>query len=408
MNIWIIAHNAGSPYHGPNLRLYYLARRFVEMGHPTSVISASYFHKYFEPPKVDGELTYETIDGITYCWVRTRPYQSSWTQRFLNHAEFVIKVRRHERRFQLPQPDAVIGSSPHPLITYNCVRIARRYNIPFIFDVRDLWPLTLIEIGGLSRFHPVVLGLEYFERLGYRRANHVVSVLPGARGHMEAKGVASEKFVHIPNGVDIEEIDRTRIPLDETTKARLNDLRDRFVVAYVGSYSISNALHTLLAAAELLQQKHPKVHFVLVGKGPLREDMEDRIAKSELRNVSMWGPVSKNQVPSLLERVDVCYAGVKRNPLYEHGVSLNKLFDYMLASRPIIQAISTPYDLVEEAECGFSVEAEDPDAVAGAIVDLVEMSPDEREQLGRNGREYVDKHHSWARLAQRYLSLLRS
>ena len=167
---------------------------------------------------------------------------------------------------------------------------------------------------------------------------------------------------------------------------------------------MSNALEVLLGAAEHLRA-HP-VTFLLVGQGPEKAALERTARDRGLTNVRFLAPLPKAAVPAFLTAMDALYLGWRRQPLYRFGISANKLFDYMMAARPVIHAIETAADPVAESGCGVCCAPEDPVAVARATRELLERRPEERQSMGRRGRDYVLRHHTYGTLADRFLEVL--
>ncbi len=206
MNILLINHYAGSPEHGMEYRPYYLAREWVRLGHEVTIVAATFSHLRTRGPQVNGKVTTEEIDGIRYIWLKTPPYRENGPKRALNIFSFAHQLC-HPTRW-LPRdwrPDAVIASSTYPLDNIPAHRIARRSGAKLIYEVHDLWPLSPIELGGMSPKHPFILLMQWAENYAYRHADTVVSVLPHAESHMRAHGLAAGRFIHIPNGIDVTE-----------------------------------------------------------------------------------------------------------------------------------------------------------------------------------------------------------
>jgi glycosyltransferase involved in cell wall biosynthesis len=397
--IWIVCQYAGSKYHGMNYRPYYLAREFTKSGYNVCIISGSYSHTFTEIPESKGLFTFEKIDEITYVWVRLLKYtQSKSAGRVLNMLLFTCKLFLLPVK-KLPPPKVIIVSSPSPFPVINAHRWGKKFEAKFFFEVRDIWPLTLMELGNYSKYHPFIIFTQWFENFAYKKADYVVSVLPEAVHHMVSHGLKRKKFNHIPNGIYIDEIEEQFTPLADFEK---DTLKDRFIVGYAGAVGIANALDSLVDAAEILTE-HKEICILVVGNGGEKERLQKKT--EHLENVFFLKAVPKAQVRALLEHFDVCYIGLKNVPLFRFGVSPNKLFDYMLAGKPVVYAINSGNDPVQEAECGLSVEAENPSAIADAIVKLYKMGPEERNRIGKNGKVYVVEHHSYTRLAQKYIEL---
>ena len=215
-----------------------------------------------------------------------------------------------------------------------------------------------------------------------------------------------QKFSHIPNGVDIEEWDTNIGIPHEPHEVLIRKLRDsgRFIVGYAGGHGVSNALDAFIEAAKILEDR--SVDFVLVGQGPEKKTLQRKAESLGARNVYFLSPVRKEEVPSLLTSMDALFIGWKRIPLYRFGVSPNKLMDYMMAGKPVLQAIEAGNDLVAESGCGITVLPEDPKAIAQALEQLMEMTVEEREAMGARGREYVMANHDYRVLAHRFLEVM--
>ncbi len=403
MNIWIINETIGSRIHGMVFRPYYFAKEFVKLGHKVTIFSGSYTHIFSKLPEVEGFSSTENIDGIDYCWIKTPRYGKSQSLgRIINAFTFVAKMfLLRKKRFG--RPDAVIVTSPTPFSILNGYRLKKRTGAKLIFEVRDIWPLTLTEIGRLTVRHPLIRFSQFFENFSYKKSDKVVSVLPNAFEHMKDHGLTEEKYVSIPNGIDLEEVENIS-PLPEETLAKIP--RDKFIVTYAGKFGISNNLTSVLEAAETLKNNE-KILFLLVGNGPEKENYLKIISDKGLSNVLILDPVPKSSVQSLLAISNVCYIGLTKSPLFRFGVSPNKLFDYLYSGKPIIYAIEAANDIVSEAKCGISIRSENADEIVKAVETLYGKTPEELAEMGKRGHDYVIANHSYSELAKKYLEILK-
>jgi len=409
MNILLINHYAGSVRHGMEYRPYYLAREWVRLGHRVHIVASSESHIRSQAPQLQGTARLdETIDGIHYTWLATPPYRGNGAGRVRNMLAFVLRLRREGAHLAASlRPDVVIASSTYPLDIWPAARIARLAGARLLFELHDLWPLSPMELGGYSRWHPFIMLLQAAEDFACRQADAIVSILPRVREHLEAHGMAPHKLHLVPNGVDPAEWqDETgeERPLPPALDAALDTLRmhGKFVVGYAGTHGLSNALGTLLEAAAQLRER--PVAFVLVGSGPDKPALMHRAAELGLANVQFFDAVPKSMVPALLRRFDLAYIGWRRQPLYRFGISPNKLIDYMMAARPVLHAVEAGNDPVAEAGCGVTVAPEDPRAVADGILALQAIGADARVALGRRGRVYALANHTYPVLGQRFLN----
>jgi glycosyltransferase involved in cell wall biosynthesis len=399
--IWIINHYAGSRVHGMEYRHYSLARQFKDMGLRPVILCAAFHHLMTTLP----ESRTGDVDGIPYVWVRTCRYKSNNVRRVVNMLEFSLRLALKSTR-RLPRPDVVIASSPHPFVAWNGYRLARKYGATFIFEVRDLWPLTLEEVGGHSRGHPFVRAMARAQRLGYERCDHTVSLLGGAKRYMVAHGLAEEKFVHIPNGVDLSQTnaDFEVLPPEHQEVIRALRRSNKRIVLYAGQHGVVNALGNVVEAAALLEDG-PPIHFLLVGQGPQKGALSERVRARGLDNVAMLPPVAKSQMPALTRAADLGYIGLQKKDLFRYGVSPNKLFEYMAAGLPVVFAIDTAFDEVSQAGCGFSIPAEDAEALAATLRQIAQMPAEELAAMGRRGYDYVRQTHTYDVLARQYAEL---
>ncbi|HBI71378.1 MAG TPA: glycosyltransferase WbuB, partial [Massilia sp.] len=341
MNILLINHYAGSVRHGMEYRPYYLAREWVRLGHRVRIVASSTSHIRAQAPEMGGRTRLDqTIDGVDYTWFATPSYQGNGAARVRNMASFVWRLLREGRALAREvQPDIVIASSTYPLDIWPARRIARLAGARLLFELHDLWPLSPMELGGYSRWHPFIMLLQAAENYACRHADAIVSILPKVREHLEAHGMAPHKLHIVPNGADPAEWLADSAALAPATDKLLATLRasNDCIVGYAGTHGIANALDTLVEAASLL--RHRRVAFVLAGGGPDKQRLRLRARTLALDNMYFLDPVPKQQVPALLRRFDLAYIGWKRQPLYRFGIAPNKLIDYMMAARPVVHAV---------------------------------------------------------------------
>lgn len=407
VNILLINHYAGSPRHGMEFRPYYLAREWVRAGHQVQIVAASHSHLRAVQPAPGRRVLLDYIDGIGYRWLPVPPYQGNGLRRAANMAAFVLQLWRDAPAIALAfRPDLVIASSTYPLDIWPARAIARRAGAVLAFEVHDLWPLSPIELGGMSRRHPFIALLQAAENYACRHADTVISILPRVAPHLQAHGMAPDKLHLVPNGVDPEEW-RDGAPLCPAAAARIATLRARglAIVGYAGGHGLANALDNLLDAAALLRRQ--PVAFVLAGAGPAKAALVRRAEREQLHQVCFLDSVPKAQIPALLAQFDVAYLGWRRQRLYRYGIAPNKLGDYMMAARPIIHAVDAGNDPVAEAGCGLTVAPEDPAALAAGLRTLLALDPASRAGMGARGRSYALTHLAYPLLAQRFLDACR-
>jgi glycosyltransferase involved in cell wall biosynthesis len=384
-------------------RPYYLSREWVKSGHGVTIVAATQSHIRTHNPDYKKKVTEEHIDGIKYAWIRTRKYTGNGIGRVLNMLDYIKGVYNMMPQLIKENPDVVIASSTYPLDNYPAYKIAKKLNAKYVYEVHDLWPLSPMELGGYSKCHPFIVIMQLAENFAYKHVDKVVSILPCAEQHMKEHGLAAGKFVYIPNGISQEEKNNSE-SLDEKTKILFPT--GKFIVGYTGTFGLANSLETMLFVASILQKDYPGILFVFIGKGPEKENLMELREKLNLANLIIIDAVPKEQIQQVIACFDMCIITWNKQPLYRFGISPNKIFDYMYAGKPIIQAIEAGNDMVADANCGITVEPENPQAIADGILKLYTMSRKEREKLGNNGKQYVLANHAYHILAKQFLEAI--
>jgi len=406
MNILLVNHYAGNPSLGMEYRPYYFARAWQEQGHRVYIVAASFAHLRFKQIPVDSDFDQKILDGISYIILKTPPYHGNTVKRIINMLSFIRRLYQYEKWLPADfKPDVVIASSTYTLEIFPLKKIADKLKAKLIFEVHDLWPLSPIELGGYSRYHPYILLMQYAENYAYKYCAATVSLLPMALEHMQAHGLPPDRFYHIPNGIRVEDWQQPT-DLPEPHQSCIKNLKEQrtFLVCYTGSFGIANALDCFIRAAKEVADKN--IHFILVGDGPQKTQLTNIAEEELIRNCTILPRVPKNIMPVLLSKMDVLYASFQRQSLFRFGISPNKIMDYMMAGKPIIQAIDAGNDMISDARCGITVEPENVIAVADAVIQLYRMGENERKMLGENGKKYVIANHDYKILASRFIEIL--
>lgn len=409
MNILYLDHYAGSYLHGMEFRPFLMARHWVEEGHSVTIVASSFSHLRGQNPDLMGKKYLdETIDGVRFFWIHGNPYNGNGMDRVHNILSFVKGLYRYQKEITANwKPDVVIASSTYPLDMYPAVHLASRCGARVVFEVHDLWPMSPMEVGGMSKYHPFIQVMQRAENYAYTHSDFVVSQLPHAQEHMQAHGMQPEKFTYVPNGVEAADWKLPEQPEDGVYYELLQQFREEgwFLVGYAGAHSASSALDAFVEAG--LKLKGKKIKLIMVGQGPEKARLQQKINDLGLRDtVESLEAVRRSQVPGLLSQFDALYIGTSKQPVFHYGISPNKLFDYMMAEKPIIYAIEYENNAVEKSGCGISIPAENSEAIAKAAIRLAEMKPEKLQKMGMRGKEYVLKNHEYGPLAARFLEVL--
>ncbi len=394
-SITIINQYIGSPSHGMEYRHYYLAKNLIEEGYSVTLISASYSHLFSKSPNVKESFKKEKIDGIHYIWVKVPKYRSSKSiGRIWNMFYFSWKLKF----LKDISPSHILVSSPSLFPVKIGKKWADKFNTKFLFEVRDIWPLSLVELSNINENNPLIYFMKYYEKFAYRYADNIISLLPTAKEYYISQGMDKDKFIYLPNGIEIKKQAFTSLPENIVLKIPKN----KFIVAYSGTVGIANNLDYLIDVANLLKDNR-YIHFIILGQGGEKKRLVERTIKLGLENFTFLDPVSKEQVGTFLHYIDVAFISLVPEKLFGFGVSPNKVFDYMYAKRPIIWAIEAGNNLVDEAKCGYSVELSNVEALKATIIKMSQLSKEKLRELGNNGYNFVKTYHSYQMLAQKLI-----
>jgi len=399
-HVWIVNHYALGPGESGGTRHFSLARQLPANGWRATVIAASTAHPSGRQRLGDGETArLQTFDGVPFLWLRAREYSGNGRARVLNMLDFTRAVLRRGAAAGLEPPDAVIGSSFHPLAAWAARRLARRHGVPFLFEVRDLWPQTPIDMGRLLPRHPVAVVLRRLEKSLYRSAARIVVVPPLAADYIAPLGIARDRIVWLPNGTDA-----GRFPA-----APAQALPGRFTLMYFGAHGEANGLDTLIDAMRIIEDSPAgsAVALRMVGEGPEKPALEARARGLGLKNIRFEDAVPKERIPAVAAEADAFVICVRNMPgLYRFGISMNKIFDYLAATRPTIIGVDAANNPVAEAQAGLTVPPENPQALADAILRMAALPPGERVRMGTAGRRYLEANHDFGLLSARLASAL--
>lgn len=394
MNICIFNHHALTPDMSGGTRHYDFAKELVKRGHNVTVVASSFHYSKYKEMKEyrDKEYLLEKIDGVNFIWIKTPPYFGNGISRVKNMLSYTYKVLNIIPKLNFKNPDIIIGSSVHLFAVYGAYRLSKKYNTPFVMEVRDIWPQTLIDMG-MSRWHPFIIVLGCLEKYLYKKADKIISNLPYAYKHIE-QFVSKDKFIWLSNGVDLDNI-----------SYREKQKTDKFTVSYTGAIGVANNLALLVDAAERLKEKKD-IFFRIVGDGAEKEKLKELLKVKELKNITLEEPVAKNKVSEILQSSDILYFNLKDSQVFNFGISSNKLFDYMASGRVIIFSTKAKNNPIKDADAGYTIEPDDLKQLEQTILDIYNLQQDERNAIGRKIRKYAEENYSIGILTDKLEKLL--
>ena len=393
--LWV-NHFAVAPSDGGGTRHFDLGNALRAHGWRVTIV-ASDFHLHSRgytrraTPHARAAIA-ESIDDVDFVWLWAAPYTTNDWRRARNWLSFSRSLGRLTRNGG-PSPDIIIGSSPHLFAAFAALRMARRLRVPFVLEVRDLWPESIIAAGG--RRGPAYQALGSLAKYLYARADRIIVLARGIGDHVAGLGADPAKIVYVPNGADPMPVTRSR-----------PDAGGPFTLVYAGAHGPANGLDTVLDAAALLRGQ--RIQFRLVGDGPSKTALQARAAREQLPNVEFCDPIPKTAMPHLLASANAGLMVLRDAPLFAFGVSPNKLFDYLAAGLPVVCNVPGEVaGMLRDASAGEQAADASPQALAHAILRLAQKSSDALRAMGDDGRAWVGREHGRAVLAQRLDAALR-
>ncbi len=400
MKILYVSHYFPPEIGAPAGRVAGLARQWVREGHevevltgfphhPTGIIPSSYraqFRKGYALESYHGVRVHRT-------WIFPAANRGKFL-RSLNYLSFMVSAA-FTGSLRIERPDIVIATSPQLLCAGAGWLLARRFGVPLVMEVRDLWPESLVAVGASGTRSPLVAGLEKLARALYRSANYIVTVTSAQKEAIVSAGVSGETITVIPNGIDDE-----FVALAKGVQAPTEE----FVVTYIGTLGMAHHLETLLEAAQTMRND-PGVRFQIVGEGARREALEAKARELQLMNVHFAGERPREEVPRWIAGSHACAVLLRKNDVFLTVVP-SKMIEIMAVGCPIVLGVGGEAKaLLERAGAGIAVEPENAEQLVTALRRL-RLDDPMRQTLGRRGQQFVDAEFRRPALARKYLTVL--
>lgn len=404
MKILVVSKYGRTPACTFVTRQYYLSKYFARLGHDVTLITSVSNGEPVDASgyeKRDGYLLkrYETVNH----WLLDGPevglglnLTRIWSMILFEWRLFSLK-----EQFVAQKPDVVLISSLALQSIWLGIYMKWVTGCKLVFEVRDIWPLTIIELGGFSPKNPFVRALAWLEKWGYERADLVVGTMPALEQHVRVVTSKAVPVVNVPMGYDPEFFEASEPELPENVNRSMPP-RDAFIVGYAGAIGTANGIDLMIETARLLEKQELEIWFVLIGDGPLADQVREKT--TEFRRFVLLPGMDRRYVYAFLKRCDVLVNPILSKSVYRFGVSPNKWIDYMYSGRPII----CPYDgypsIINEAGCGVFIEPENPKVFAQTILEFASKPAEELDKMGARGREYLEKNLSYDVLASNYIN----
>lgn len=393
----------------PSARASELAHHWSLAGHQVSVLTGFPNHPTGVVPEEWRprlrRLVYNEKAGhvdVFRTWLWPLPNRKAH-ERMRNYASFCISAAL--RGMTLPRPDVVIGSSPQLLVALSAWWIAFSRQLPFVFEVRDLWPESLTAVGVGSEDSLLHHSLAAIAKFLYERADRIVVVTPAFKDHLIRRWrVPPEKIEIVENGVETDMFSPSPPAVSAALRRELG-ADSKFLVCYVGTMGMAHGLDTLLDAATTLQRDKPEVLFLLIGEGAEKERIQSLAQSQSLTNVRILDQQPRDKIPAFISASDACLVLLKKADVFKTVIP-TKMLEFMSCARPVILGVDgQARQIVEEAGAGLVIEPENAVALAQSIKRL-EEDPENGRALGQKGREYILKRFSRASTAEKYIDVL--
>jgi colanic acid biosynthesis glycosyl transferase WcaI len=387
----------------PAVRVHDLARLWVQQGHDVTVLTGFPNHPTgVVNPAYSGKLRRltmrESVDGINVVrsWLIPLPNRKP-LERILNYSSFCLSAAL--RGLFLKKFDVVIATSPQLLVGLSGWLIARSQGAKFVFEVRDLWPESLVATGVSDQRSMLYRFLRQISNGLYRKADHVITVTPAMKQHIEKNyDCPSEKISVVPNGVDLDWFEAAR-------SKYVPSRNGKFVVSFIGTIGHAHGIDVILRAAQNLRTSHPEVLFRIVGDGAERRHIEALIAREGVANVEVLAQQPRSSVPALIWDSDVCLVLLKRSEVFKTVIP-TKMLEFMGCGRPIILGVEgQALEILRDAKAGIAIPPEDGEALAAAVLNL-KSNPALSQAYGRNGELFIEQRMSRQSTAFEYERVL--
>jgi glycosyltransferase involved in cell wall biosynthesis len=410
MIVWYLNHYATPPQYGVPGRPFNLARYFMDSGHAFINFCASFHHLRNKPAGPEDIDQIKLFNDVPYYHIKTIKYRGNGIFRIINMLGYTLEIKRLERKIvagELSKPDIVIPSCVHIFSYLAASYLKDRIDIKLIYEVRDIWALSLIELTGRSPFNPYIIWMKRIKRTAYRQADAVVSLLCNALAHMHPLGLDPERFHYIPNGVNQEEWRTNSVSIPEPHRNIFDWCRkkNKMIVIYTGAHGPPNALDQVFQLKKLVPTGDFPYHFIFIGEGVIKEKLMKTASGEEINFVSFLPRVSKEATRACIEMADICFMPLRESNVFRFGVSPNKLGDYFMSGKPVLYAAKTGNDPVKESGAGISVAPYHPDQLEKALRKFATMSSDEKYEMGQKGKQFAIQNLEWSVLGKRYLDV---
>lgn len=408
MKIWIFNNYTSLPEHGQFTRSYYFGKNLKKMGQEPVVFAGSHPHNT-DTQLIEGPEKFRLFQEEPFPWVlvKTAKYGKNRKKQVLTMFQYYLNGKKAAKwaAERYGKPDAILGSSAHPLAALLAVRLAKKYKCRSVVEVRDLWPESIVALGVAGPRNPAVIALRWLEKWLYIHADAIVFTAEGAYDYIVERGwdkdIPRSKVHYVNNGVDLEAFDHDR----ECFRLEDPDLEnpETFKVIYTGSVRLANGIDRLVECAARLRE-YPSIRFLIFGTGSDLDRLQERVRREGVDNLVFKGHVEKRYIPYILSKSDlnVLNYSLDAIKMYRFGSSQNKLFEYLASGKPVLSNVKIAYSIIEHGNCGVSLEESGSDSFAKAVLRMYRLPREEYQVLCRNARCEAEN-YDFGKLTQKLL-----
>ncbi len=401
-SVWYISKYAVIPGDGIPTRQYFFSKYIARNNYDVTLFSSK--SAGIKNCKVKGIARKKKIDGLNHILINGPEISLGFSvKRIFSWVIFEALLFISPFFLKPKKPDVIIVSSLSLLTVITGFLFKKIYKAKLIFEVRDIWPLTIVELKNLSPKNPFVFLLGKIEKFGYKHADFIVGTMPGLNIHIQNLIDKKIRFESIPMGIDTEFYNHPK----KISSEIINQLpKDKFIVGYAGSIGIANCVNEIVEAAEKLENINTNIFFAVIGEGSEKAKLEKRA--ETMKNIVFLPGVPKEEIQNFLVLCDLLLNPWQDKEIYKYGVSPNKWIDYMYAEKPVIISYNGYKTIINEAKCGEFIPANKPELLAEKILEYSEKSSKELKQIGQNGKDYLMKNLTYNTLAGKYIDIIKS
>ena len=411
-NVWIWNHYATNTFFDQGGRHYWFADNLIKEGYKPTIFCATTIHNSNEIVDTKGKkYSTDSVNDIPYVFVNTPEYKGNGKKRIVNMISFYRRlfIVANEHAELNGKPDVIVASSVHPLTLVAGIKIANKFGIPCICEVRDLWPESIVAYGSLKRNSMIAKLLYQGEKWIYSKADKIIFTMEGGKDYIIEHGwdndqggpIEINKVHHINNGIDLKIFNYNK----ENCQLEDEDLKNPniFKVVYTGSIRLVNKVDMLVDIAK--QLRNTNIKFLVWGDGDQVDTIRQKIRSEKLSNIALKGRVDKKYIPNILSKADLNIFLGETSDLFRFGLSPNKLFEYFAAGKPVLQTFKANYSIVENNSAGVELTENTPKAIADSVEFFSKLNEFEYQSLCEHSLS-ISKDYDFEKLTVKLIEII--